>query len=212
MKSITIEGTLRADLGSKFARQLRTDGNVPCVIYGGEEPVHFYAPEGDFRHLIYTPEAHIVEVKVDGKTIKAVMQDLQFHPVSDKLIHVDFIQLVDGKAVSMDIPVVLQGNARGVRNGGKLKMNLRKLRVKATEENLPESIVLDIENLRIGESVKVEEAPKGPFEILNAASAVIVSIKTARNAVEDEEEEEEGEEGTEEGAEEGATAEAASES
>lgn len=197
MKSITLEGTIREELGSKSAKQLRREGQVPCVIYGGEEPVHFSAPAGDFKDLVYTPQAYITEVKVGDKTIKAVMQDIQFHPVSDAIEHIDFIQLVDGKAVSVEVPVNLIGNARGVRNGGKLKFTMRKLKVRGTEENLPEGIDLNIENLRIGQSVKVSQVEKAGFDILNADSAVIVSIKTSRNAVDDSDEEEEGAEGGE---------------
>lgn len=205
MKSLTLEGTIREELGSKSAKQLRRDGHVPCVIYGGEEPVHFSAPAGDFRNLVYTPEAYVTEVKLGDKTVKAVMRDIQFHPVTDDIEHIDFIQLVDGKAVAVEVPVNLIGNARGVRNGGKLKINIRKLKVKATEENLPESIDLNIENLRIGQSVKVGEVKKEGFEVLNAENAVIVSIKTSRNAVDDTDEEEES---AEEGAEAEATEEA----
>lgn len=207
MKSITIEGTQREELGSKSAKQLKRDGQVPCVIYGGDEPIHFYAEQGSFRDLVYTPQAYVVEVKVGDKTVKAVMQDIQFHPVSDLIEHIDFIQLIDGKAVSIDVPVNLIGNARGVRNGGRLKFNLRKLRVRATENNLPESIDINIENLRIGQSIRIDSLDHPNFDILNAQSAVVVSIQTARNAVdEDDEEEGEGEEGTEASAEGGEAA------
>ncbi len=208
MKSIAIEGTIREELGSKNARQLRNEGNVPCVIYGGAEPVHFYAPEASFRDLVYTPQAYTVEIKLGGQTVKAVMQEIQFHPVSDDIVHIDFIQLIDGKAVSIDVPVNLIGNARGVRNGGKLKVNLRKLRVRTTEENLPDGIDLNIEDLRIGQSIKVGDLPSEGFDILNTENAVIVSVRTSRNVVD--EEEEEGEETEGEAAETEAGEEAAS--
>lgn len=211
MKSITIEGTLRDDLGSKFAKQLRKEGNVPCVIYGGDTPIHFYTDHRNFSKLIYTPAAYTVDFKLGDTTVKAVMQDIQFHPVTDKIEHVDFIQLVAGKEVKLDIPVKLIGNAKGVRNGGKLKNTLRNLKVRATEENLPDSIDLNIENLRIGQSIRVSDIKTEGYSILNAESAVIVSIKTSRNAVDEEDEEVAEAEGEEEATAEAATAEAEAE-
>lgn len=207
MKTIAIKGIARpeTELGSKFANQLRKQGMVPCVVYGGGQPMHFYAPELDFRHLVYTGEFKVAEIEVDGKVTRAVMQDLQFHPVSDKITHIDFIELIPGKSIKVEIPINLIGTARGVRNGGKQKNSLRTLSVRATGENLPESIDINIENLRIGQVIKVSDVKANGFEILNSPSAVIVSVKMSRNAVEDT-----AEEGAEEGAE-AATAEAPAE-
>jgi large subunit ribosomal protein L25 len=157
MKSVEIQGTLRTEVGSKYAQAERKAGNVPCVIYGGEAPVHFSAPILAFKSLVYTPEAKTATITVDGKTVEAVIQDMQFHPVTDALIHIDFIQLVEGKAVTMNIPVVLNGQARGVLNGGKLKMVLRTLSVRALPNEMPESIELNITNLRIGKSIRVSD-------------------------------------------------------
>lgn len=185
MKSVEIQGQLRTEVGSKYAQAERKAGNVPCVIYGGEAPVHFSAPELSFKGLVYTAEAKTAKITIDGKVVEAVIQDLQFHPVTDKLLHVDFIQLVEGKEVTMDIPVVLEGQARGVLNGGKLKMIIRKLAVRSTPGNFPESIKLNIAPLRIGQSIRVSDVKPEGYSILNAATAVIVTIKNARGAVQD---------------------------
>ena len=192
MKSVEIQGTPRTEVGSKYAQAERKAGNVPCVIYGGEAPVHFSAPILAFKSLVYTPEAKTATITVDGKTVEAVIQDMQFHPVTDALIHIDFIQLVEGKAVTMNIPVVLNGQARGVLNGGKLKMVLRTLSVRALPNEMPDNIQLDITNLRIGKSIRVSDVVPAGYEILNADTAVIVTVKKARGAVDDEDEDEEG--------------------
>jgi large subunit ribosomal protein L25 len=203
MKSVEIQGTLRTEVGSKYAQAERKAGNVPCVIYGGEAPVHFSAPILAFKSLVYTPEAKTATITVDGKTVEAVIQDMQFHPVTDALIHIDFIQLVEGKAVTMNIPVVLNGQARGVLNGGKLKMVLRTLSVRALPNEMPDNIQLDITNLRIGKSIRVSDVVPAGYEILNADTAVIVTVKKARGAMDDEDDEEEG--ATEEGSVEGSS-------
>ena len=211
MKVIVIEGTEREALGSGSAKNLRREGNVPCVIYGGEKNVHFSTPEISFKDLLFTSEAHIVEVKLGDKSIKAVLRDVQYHPVTDKVVHVDLLELVAGKEVSIMVPVNLVGNALGVRNGGKLKVNFRKLKVKGTEENLPGQIDINIEKLRIGQSIRVEDIVTKGYQIENEDFLAVVTIRTSRNAVEDEEEEEDGE--GEEGAasEENAAAEAPAE-
>ncbi|MGB0176456.1 MAG: 50S ribosomal protein L25/general stress protein Ctc [Owenweeksia sp.] len=207
MKVVTIEGTKREELGSKSAKQLRREGHVPCVIYGGKENIHFFTPETSFKELLYTAEAHTVEINVGGTATKAVIRDVQYHPVTDEVEHVDFFQLIPGVPVTIEVPINLIGNARGVRNGGRLKVNLRKLRVKASEENLPGKLDIDIEKLRIGQAIRVNEVKTDGFEIEHEPHRVILTIQNARNAVEDlEEEEEEGAEG-EEGATEGAAAE-----
>ena len=205
MKSVEIQGNERTNFGSKYAQLERKAGNVPCVIYGGEAPIHFSAPKLAFKGLVYTAEAKTAKVTVGDTTVEAVIQDLQFHPVTDQLIHIDFIQLVEGKPVTMDIPVVLHGQALGVLNGGKLKSVLRKLSLRAVPGQLPESIDLDINDLRIGKSIRVSDVKSKGFEILNASTAVIVTVQKARGAVDEDEDEE----GAEEGAE--ATAEAAAE-
>ena len=198
MKSVEIQGNVRTEVGSKYAKAERKAGNVPCVIYGGEAPIHFSAPTLAFRGLVYTAEAKTAKITVGDTTVEAVIQDIQFHPVTDQLMHIDFIQLVDGKAVTMNIPVVLHGQARGVLNGGKLKTILRQLSVRAVPGQFPENIELNIAELRIGKSIRVSDVPADGFEILNADTAVIVTVKKARGAMdEDEEEDEEGADGAE---------------
>ena len=206
MKSVEIKGNERTNVGSKYAKAERKSGNIPCVIYGGKEPIHFSAPVFAFKSLIYTAEAKTAKITVGDVSVEAVIQDMQFHPVTDELIHIDFIQLVEGNAVTMNIPVVLSGQARGVLNGGKLKTILRQLSIRAIPGKFPDNIELDITNLRIGDSIRVGDVTPSDCEILNADTAVIVTVKKARGAV-DEEEDEEG--AAEEGAE--ATAESTAE-
>ncbi len=207
MKSVEIKGNVRTDVGSKYAKAERKAGNVPCVVYGGEAPIHFSAPVLAFKGLIYTAEAKTAKITIGDTSVEAVIQDMQFHPVTDQLMHIDFIQLVEGKPVTMNIPVVLNGQARGVLNGGKLKTILRQLSVRAIPGQFPDRIDLDITELRIGKSIRVSDVTPSGYEILNAGTAVIVTVKKARGAVDDEDEDEEG--AAEEGAE--APAEAAAE-
>ena len=207
MKSVEIKGNVRTDVGSKYAKAERKAGNVPCVVYGGEAPIHFSAPVLAFKGLVYTAEAKTAKITIGDTSVEAVIQDMQFHPVTDQLMHIDFIQLVEGKPVTMNIPVVLNGQARGVLNGGKLKTILRQLSVRAIPGQFPDSIELDITELRIGKSISVSDVTPSGYEILNADTAVIVTVKKARGAMDDEDEDEEG--AAEEGAE--ATAEAAAE-
>ena len=186
MQSVTLQGTVRTDLGTKYAKQLREQGHVPCVMYGGEQPVHFYAPTLAFRDLVYTAEARMASIELNGKTYQAVIQDMQFHVLNDALTHVDFIQVLDGKPVTIQVPMILTGNSRGVRNGGKLKFSLRNLKVKGLINDLPSSIEHDITELRIGQAIRVAEVKAGkPYEILNSDNAVVVSIAMSRNAVAD---------------------------
>ncbi|MEO1012270.1 MAG: 50S ribosomal protein L25/general stress protein Ctc [Bacteroidota bacterium] len=215
MKSITIKGSERESVGKKATKALRNAGKVPCVVYGGEKPLHFSADELAFRNLVYTPNAHTVVVELEnGDKIDAVMQDIQFHPVTDSILHIDFYQLFADKEVTMDIPVRLQGNSPGVRNGGRLLFRKRKLAIKALPDKLPDFFDVDISKLKIGQNISVETLLNDDFTILHPDNTVVVQVKTARAAVavDDEEEEgvEEGEEGASaEGAE--ATAEAAAE-
>ena len=203
MKTIALEGNLRENLGGSTAKQLRREGQVPCVIYGGDENIHFYTDEKSFKELLYTPEVFNAEVSIDGKTYNCVIRQAQYHPVTDQVEHVDFLELIPSKEVMIRVPVVLKGNARGVRNGGRLKVNLRRLRVKAVPSGLPGQIEIDITNLKIGETIRVEDITVDGFKIDHEPTRAICLIQTARNVVEEvEEEEEEGAEG-----EEGATAE-----
>ena len=197
MKSITIKGSERESVGKKATKALRNAGKVPCVVYGGEKPLHFSADELAFKNLVYTPNAHTVVVDLEGgKKVEAVMQDIQFHPVNDRILHVDFYQLFKDKQVTMDIPVRLQGNSPGVRNGGRLLFRLRKLTIKALPDNLPDFFNVDINDLKIGDNISVESLLSDDFTILHPDTTVVVQVKTARAAIVlEEEEEEEGVEG-----------------
>ncbi|MET1258158.1 MAG: 50S ribosomal protein L25/general stress protein Ctc [Flavobacteriaceae bacterium] len=204
MKSITIKGSQRESVGKVSTKALRNAGKVPCVLYGGEKPIHFSADELSFKKLVYTPNAYTVVIELEnGEKLDAIMQDIQFHPVTDKILHVDFYQLFQDKAVTLDIPVRLEGNSPGVRNGGRLLFRKRKLSVKALPNLLPDEITVDISKLRIGGKVAVETLRTEEFTIMHPDNITVVQVKASRNAVEDEEEEEE------EGGEEGAAAEAA---
>ena len=207
MKSITIKGSERESVGKKATKALRNAGKVPCVVYGGEKPLHFAADELAFKNLVYTPNAHTVVVDLDGgRKVNAVMQDIQFHPVSDSILHIDFYQLFDDKEVTMEIPVRLHGNAIGVRNGGRLLFRKRKLVIRALPKDLPDFFDIDIANLKIGDNITVDTLLNDNFTILHPDTTVVVQVKTARAAVAIEEGEEEDEEGVEAAAEEGTEA------
>ena len=198
MKSITINGSQRESVGKKSTKALRNAGQVPCVLYGGDKPVHFSAPELAFSKLVYTPNAHTVVIELsNGETLNAVLLDIPFHPVPDSLLHVDFYQLFEDKEIALNIPVQLVGNSKGVKNGGVLRKNNRKLRIKALPANLPDFIEVDITPLKIGDKVAVGELPSGNYTFLHTDNTVVCQIKTSRVAIEDEEEEEELVEGAE---------------
>ena len=202
MKSITINGSQRESVGKKATKALRNAGQVPCVLYGGDNPVHFSAPELAFSKLVYTPNAHTVVIELEnGNTFNAILQDIQFHPVTDKILHIDFYQLFDNKEVTMDIPVRYVGNSRGVRNGGVLRKNRRSLRVKALPGNLPDFIDADISELKIGNKLYITALEGGDFKFMHPDNTVVCLVRRSRAAVAVDDEDEEGEEG-EEGADE----------
>ena len=201
MKSITINGSKREHVGKVATKALRNAGKVPCVIYGGEKPLHFSAEELAFSKLVYTADAHtVVVILEDGNKIDAVLQDIQFHPVSDKILHVDFFQLHEGKEINMIIPVRFEGTAPGVRDaGGNLQKNKRKLSVRALPKNLPDFLLADISGLKLNDSITVADLSEETFNILHPDNQVICQVKMSRVSlsVEEEEEEAEGTEGTE---------------
>ncbi len=205
MKSITINGSKRESVGKSATKALRNAGKVPCVVYGGDEPIHFSADELAFKNLVYTPDVHTVVITLeDGTKINAILQDIQFHPVSDRILHIDFYQIFDDKEVMLEIPVRVVGNSRGVRNGGVLRIVTRKLRIKAIPENLPDFIEVDITEMKIGNKKYVTSVASDDYKILHPDNTVICQVRTSRTAIVDEvddEEELEGEEGAEEGAE-----------
>lgn len=199
MKTLSINGSKRAGTGKKDAKALRNAGMVPGIIYGGEENVNISLDERDLNKLIYTAEVFNVILSVDGKEYSTIIRDLQFHPVTDKPLHVDFLVVSEDKPFTVKLPVVLTGNSIGVMNGGKLRSPLRKLEVSGTLSAMPDAgVEIDVTNLRIGQSVKVGSIAIDGLEFLDSPSNVIVAVKMARGAVLDEEEEgEEGEESEE---------------
>jgi large subunit ribosomal protein L25 len=199
MKSVSVSAAKRVDLGKKEAKLSRAAGNVPCVIYGGKTNQHFTVKEIALNNLVYTPNVYSVAIDIEGTVVNALIKDIQFHPVTDRILHIDFIELIAGQAVNTEIPVVCTGNAIGVMNGGKLRKTLRKLSVRATPENLPDNITLEISKMKIGHKIYVRDVEAKNFDILTSGNAVIVAVKTARAAVVEEEEVEEVE--TEAGAE-----------
>jgi len=198
MKEVSLSGSLRENVGKKDTKAIRKAERVPCVVYGTGEQHHFSVKHTDMEKLVYTPNVYVINLELGDKNAKAVIQDVQHHPVTDRIQHVDFIELQEDKKVKVNVPVVLEGRAPGVLNGGKLSQIFRKLKVYAVPGELPDQIVVDISKLRIGQSIRVRDLITDKLEILNAPSAVVCSVKMARGAVaDDEEEEEEGAEGAE---------------
>lgn len=182
MKTFELKGTVRTGLGKKATKAERVAENVPCVLYGGTENVHFITTVSELRKLVYTPEVYIVNLDIDGKVTKSIMKALQFHPVSDKVLHIDFLQLTEDKPVIVEIPVKLEGLAEGVKAGGKLALEMRKLKVKGLYTQIPENIVIDVTPLGLGKSVQVAKVSVPNLEILNAKNAVVAQVKLTRAA------------------------------
>ena len=182
MKTIEIKGTKREALGKKDSKKLRVDGNVPCVLYGGTEPIHFSTSAKDLKKILYTPNVYLIDLDVDGTTHRSIVQDTQFHAVEDEVLHVDFLQVSDDKPVKIEVPVKVNGYAEGMRKGGKMKLNLRRLKVKALPQNLPDAIPVNIDALDLGQSFKVGELKMDNIEFLNAKSVPVVTIMITRAA------------------------------
>ncbi|CAA0201022.1 50S ribosomal protein L25/general stress protein Ctc [Tenacibaculum maritimum] len=182
MKSITINGSQRESVGKKATKALRNAGKVPCVLYGGDKPVHFSAEEIAFKNLVYTPNVYTASIEIGGTTYAAILQDIQFHPVTDKILHVDFYQLFENKEVTMNIPVRLVGVSKGVMIGGALRHNLRKLKVKALPSSLPDFIEADITELQIGNKLYVTELKNDNYTLLHPDNTVVAQVRMSRNA------------------------------
>ena len=202
MKTVEIIGYKRANLGKSEAKRLREEGMVPCVVYGGDHQIHFYAPMILFRDLVYTDEAHFAMLTIEGEPepFEAIMQDIQFHPVSEVIMHVDFLQLFRGTPIKMSIPTRPIGTAPGIQAGGKLIRKVKFLSIKALPKNMPEFIEVDVSKLELGKSIKVGELETGDYEILNSPLVTIAGIEVPRalkGKTDEELEEEEGEEAAE---------------
>jgi len=195
MKTVEIIGFKRANLGKKESKDLRAAGSVPCVIYGGKSQVHFHAPMILFRDLVYTPNAAFVHLNIEGQEFKAILQDIQFHPVNEMILHADFLELNENSPVKLDIPVKFLGVAPGVQKDGKLVSKMRKLTVKALPSEMPEFIEVDISKLELGKTVKVGELGEAKYNILNSPLVSIASVEVPRalkgKGADGEEEEEE---------------------
>lgn len=180
MKTISISAEKRTELGKKSTRDLRKADHVPCVMYGGAEVIHFHAHENDFRHIVYTPNAYIVEMTLDGQKHKAVMQELQFHPVSDKLNHIDFVEVFDDKPVSVEIPIKLVGAAIGLKDGGKPRQRRRVLKVRGLVKYLPDTLEIDITDVAIGDVIKIGDLSYDNLEILDPSQSMIFAVVSSR--------------------------------
>lgn len=182
MKTLEIKVTKRSDLGKKSSRKLRAEGNVPCVLYGGDETIHFYAHDNDFKDLVYTHHVHLIDFNIDGKAHKAILKEIQFHPVTDKILHIDFIEVSDNKSATVAIPIVLTGNSIGIKNGGKLRQRRRLLKVKGLIGDMPDELDVDITDLNIGDSFKVKDLKFDNLEMLDPQQAMVVGVVSSRIA------------------------------
>ena len=182
MEKFQLSGELRAELGKKATKETRANGLIPCVLYGGGDVKHFSVKEGDVRKLIYTPNIYIVELTVGGKTVTAILKDLQVHPVKDNILHIDFLEVSAEKPVVIEIPVKLEGLAEGVKLGGKLVQQMRKLRVKGLYSNFPDRLIVNVENLGIGKTIQVGALSYDNLEVLNNPINVVAAVKATRGS------------------------------
>ena len=182
MKTFDLSGELRDSLGKKATKAVRVAETIPCVLYGGKEIVHFTVTGSAVRKLIYTPEVFVVNLTVGKTTTKAIMKELQFHPVSDKVLHIDFLEITENKPVVVELPVKLTGLAEGVKAGGKLSLEMRKLKVKGLYTNIPGSISVDVSSIGLGKSISVGKLSLKDLEILNSKNAIVAQVKLTRAA------------------------------
>jgi len=182
MKVLELVGKKRENTGKKDSKQLRTEELIPCVIYGAGENVHFSIPAAELRSLVYTPHVYILSIDIDGKKYNAILKDLQFHGVTDDLLHIDFLQIDENKKVVIEIPVVLEGFAEGVKAGGKLATAQRKLKVRAFMKDLPDTLTVDVTNLKLGATMKVRDLTFENLELLNSGNSVVAAVKLTRAA------------------------------
>lgn len=182
MKTLVVKGQKRKSLGKKEAKQLRSQELVPAVLYGTTEPIHFSVPFSEMRPLVYTPEVHLVNLDIEGTVYSAIIQDIQWHAVEEQILHIDFLKVEADKKVKVDLPIKIVGMAKGIKAGGKLKSNLRKLKVKALAKDLPDAIEINVTKLGIGQSIKVGDLALDNIEILDKKTNVIVAVTVTRAA------------------------------
>jgi large subunit ribosomal protein L25 len=180
MKTFELSGKLRESVGKKDSKKLRNEGKVPCVLYGENEPIHFYTSVSDLQKLIYTPEVYLVNIDLGKEKFQTVMQDIQFHPVTDQVLHIDFLKTSEDKPVKVNIPVKTQGFAKGIRAGGRMQVEMRRLWVKALPKDLPDAINIDVTNLGIGDSCRVADVETDTLRILNDKSIPVVRVLVTR--------------------------------
>lgn len=201
MEIVAIKGQVRSDVGKKSSKAVRKEGLVPCVLYGTKEVIHFVIDPKSVKDLIYTPDFKLAEIEIDGTVYKTILKDTQFHPVSDAIVHLDFLALVDGHKVKIEVPVRFKGVSPGIKLGGKLEQNLRRVKIKTTPEQMVGDLTLDISELQLGSAIRVKDiAAIDGIEIMSPAGTPVASVqipralKSADAAAEGEEEEEETEE------------------
>lgn len=185
MKTFELNGSARTCLGKKATKALRKEDKIPAIIYGGEkgaDATHFVVTKNDVRKLIYTPEIFLVNLTLDGKAQKAILKEVQVHPVTDEILHIDFLHVTEKKPIVIEVPVVLDGLAEGVRAGGKLSLDLRKLKVKAQYDKVPEKLHINVEDLALGKSIQVGQLQFDGLELLNAKNAVVCRVQLTRAA------------------------------
>ena len=182
MKTFKLSGVARTETGKKAAATSRKNGSLPAVIYGGKENIHFSIKQDEVNKLVFSPDVFVVDLSIDGKSYKAVLKDIQFHPVKDTILHIDFMEVFENKPIVMAIPVVLQGLAEGVKAGGKLNLEKRKLKVKAVYTNIPENLVVDVTPLDLGKSLQVGELSFDNLELMDAKNAVVCGVRLTRAA------------------------------
>jgi len=182
MKSLTVKARKRETVGKKEAKKLRAQGMIPGVLYGKDEVVHLTIPFSEIRKLIYTPNVYLIDLDIGGSVEKAMIQDVQWHPVDEQILHIDFLKIFKDKPVKIFVPVKITGTAKGIKAGGRLKTNMRKLRIKALSENLPDTIEIDVTKLGIGDSIKVGELQRDNLEFLDNNSNLIVGVVSTRVA------------------------------
>lgn len=183
MKHFEINATLRTDVGKKASKLIRRDEKIPCVIYGGEKTLHFYTSQSDVRKFVYTPEVMFADIKLDGKQYPAIIKDIQFHPVSDKIIHIDFFELNEAKPLKIQIPLLITGSSLGVKAGGKLKQNMRKITVKGLMNEIPDKMEIDISELNIGDSIRIKDLKSDKLEFVDTKTNIVVTIISMRGII-----------------------------
>ena len=198
MKTVSLSGSARENVGKKDATLLRREGKIPSVLYGGKEQIHFHISENDAKKLVFTPNVYVVELELNGNKVNAIVKDVQIHPVTDRVVHIDFLEVLDGAPVKIKIPVKTNGFSIGVRNGGKLSQNFRSLLVEGKVSDLPDAIEVDITSVRIGHKIRVSEMNITGLRFLDPSDAVVLGVAMSRGA-KDDDEEEEGEEAEGEG-------------